>query len=877
MTTRTVNTIKRLFLAAVCTCIVAVTAETAARSIPKSKITALESGLATKSKSTSSARRRLTLKRVVRSGEALLKTHSTAANRYHVLGILFRARQELHGLEKSTLNRQALLETCRQLVDAPDAYADVRLDADLLLSQVELARQGASPSKRAEALRALMARYRNTPPETKLLRIATLMALEIGDDGLVADLRRAIAERASNDLEMIKFLRDNLGGQVLGVPFCGTFTSTDGMTLTFPIDRIGWSSLFFFWSKDNEGLEERVAKWQELHDKLPGLFDIFSFNVDGLPDAGASILRKLKVDWPAMRLPGGRDSLTYRTYARIDPVGVHVSPSGYAAMIMPGLHRDDYPRRVWSYLQKDTRYISQLRSLFVGEFLVVDPISPFDPLLPPELKSVRPANSGEAKLSRTADDVPQETLAAIQACFVLPPFRYRLSNEAELKNYQKAETLCGKAIQQHPDAPNLWIVHNRRIIARLGLWKVSCNPKHLAGAVQAAKAGLAVKSPKGAEVISRFCLAKEALRRKDANPKEVIGEFIEAAGGDKALGSALAAGVFLALDAGDRALHDQFRRRILDHHTENPLLWTVVSYLLDRYRRNYQFFAPYYRGWTISRHRAHLLTKGEPEDATRAFHSDFKDLDGKKFSIPRDTEGKWTAILFTAPWKADAKFPGGRLLGTVTKFAQARVLEDVSVFVAVLSDDADRVRALVKERPLGCPTVIVPGGMQNPLVHRLGILAEDIGPNFTVLRPDGTIAAAMSGLTMRTGRAENVLRNIVEWHDERAVDEALKDGDIEKARRLAFKLAPPEEPAPPNAKPVKKKRRTPISFPLLRSRAKVYMTMKDWKAALADMEEFVDRKTRQDAWMSVKSDELREAIRMRAVIRKELGLPEEEK
>ena len=135
----------------------------------------------------------------------------------------------------------------------------------------------------------------------------------------------------------------------------------------------------------------------------------------------------------------------------------------------------------------------------------------------------------------------------------------------------------------------------------------------------------------------------------------------------------------------------------------------------------------------------------------------------------------------------------------------------------------------------------------------------------------------MSGLTMRTGRAENVLRNIVEWHDERAVDEALKDGDLKKARRLAFRLAPPEEPAPPNAKPVKKKRRTPISFPLLRSRAKVYMAQKDWKAALADMEEFVDRKTRQDAWMSVKSDELREAIRMRAVIRKELGLPEEEK
>jgi hypothetical protein len=873
MTTRTVKTLRRLFLAAV----LSVAAETAATSIPESKITALESALTDKSKSTSPARRRLTLKRLIRAGEALLKTHTTASNRYAVLGILFRGRQELHGLNKSTVNREALLEVCRQLVDAPDAYADIRLDAELLLSQVELARKGASPSKRAEALRALMGRYRDTPAETKLFRIATLMALEIGDDGLLAELRRAISERASNDLEMIEFLRDHLGGQIFGAPFCGTFKRAGGTTFSFPIDRIGWSTVFLFWSKENEQLEERLAKWQELKDNLPSMFRIFSFNVDELPDAGESILRKMKADWPAMHLPGGRTSLTYRAYARTDPVGVHVSPSGYAAMIMPGLHRDDYPRRVQSYLKKDTRYLSQLRSLFIGEFLAVDPIKPFDPGTPPECKTYTTATSGTtAKLNRTADGVPVKTLAAIQACFVTPPFRYRLSHEEELGNYKKAEALCSRTIQQHPDAPNLWIVHNRRIIALLGLWKIACDPKHLEGAVREANACLALKPPPGADIVPRFCLAKEGLRHKGASPKAIIGKFIEAAGGKQAPGSALAAASILALDAGARALHEQIRRTILDHHTENPMMWTVVSFLLNRYHRYYLYSAPYYRGWSFGRRRQAYFSNGQPEDANRVLRAGLKTLEGETFRMPRDTVGKWTVILFTVPWEDGGAFPDKRFLSDVTGFAQARDPQDINLVVAFLSDDKERAAALMKDNASDCRTMVVPGGMRNQMVQRLGILAEDKSLNVTVLRPDGTIALALSGLAKGSYKGGGLIRNIIAWDEEKEVNLALEDGDLEKARRLAFKRAPIEEPTSHDPKKGKK-RRPLINLHHLRSRAKVYMALKDWKAALADMEQVVDRKTREDAHMSMKTAELREAIRLRSVIRKELGQPEEDK
>jgi hypothetical protein len=106
---------------------------------------------------------------------------------------------------------------------------------------------------------------------------------------------------------------------------------------------------------------------------------------------------------------------------------------------------------------------------------------------------------------------------------------------------------------------------------------------------------------------------------------------------------------------------------------------------------------------------------------------------------------------------------------------------------------------------------------------------------------------------------------VIEWHDEKVVDDALKSGDLAKARRLAFALAPLEEPVSPDKKkPAKKPKQ--ISLPHLRSRAKVYIAMKNWKAALTDAQEVFSRLTRRDGSMSMRTDELDEAEDLRATI-----------
>ena len=864
-----------LILATVWLCALPAAAKEKSPPIPDSKIASLAAKLDDKARGTSAARRRLALRRVIREGDSLLEMFPTAPNRYEVLGILFRGRQELLGLDKSASNRRAFLETCRQLADAPDEYAAIRLDADLLLSQTEAARQGADLEARADALRSLIKRYRDTPVEARVLRVALIMALEFGDTGLIRDIRWHMAERFAGNLELIMFQREKLAGQVFGAPFIGTFTRSDGKLVRFPIDYLGQTTVLYFWSKEGDGkkdIEQLATIWKEKASEVSGRLRIVSFNLDELPDAGEKFLRSLGVDWPAIQFPGGRDNPIYRAYARTDPRIVTMSPTGYVALVMAGNRgarqgKRDYSRWVGSALARgwtQPRYCSQLRSLFTGEFLVSDPSCPFDPAFPPELKAVSPGESGKGvQLTRTPSSVPAEKLLAIQKCFVAPPFRYRLSRDQVRANYEKADALCRKVIAAHPQAPDLWIVRNRRMIALLGLWKLSSDQKYLERAVDEAKVAMGKQCPRGADVVARFCVARQSLRAVDADSKAVIGDFLKISGGQEASAPALAAAALLALDVGDRMLHEQCRRALLDKHAENPIMWPVVSFLVNRYHRYWLYRATYTAGWSFGRRQGHFLSSGEPEDARRVLKAECKTLDGEAFRIPEDTSGKWTAIVLMS--RPNQGIPRGTV-----EFAEARPFKDVAIVAAVLDDDADKVRAILKEKPHKCPTVIVPGGMRNPLVRKLGILAEDERPNTVILRPDGSIAAVVSGLARTKG---NVIQNVIEWQDEKAVDDALDRGDLEEAKRLAFTMAPLKEPIPPDQKKRRRKRPKPISLPHLRSRAKVYMAMKDWKLALVDAEEVYLRIKRRDGFLSMRTAELDEAEKLRAAVLKVLGQP----
>tara|TARA_B110000908_G_scaffold96046_1_gene113589 strand:- start:260 stop:2905 length:2646 start_codon:yes stop_codon:yes gene_type:complete len=847
-----------------------------AGSISGDEIVALNVKLTEADKAASSARKKLAIRRVIRNGQALIKKHPSAPNRYEALSILFRSQQILVSLDDSAANRKAFLETCEKLATAPNEYAALRLDADLLLTQATSARQGADSHARSDALRPLVKRYRDTDVEAKVIRIAIIMSLEFGNTKLVNDLRKLVAERFPGDIDLINFQREKLAGQVFGAPFISTFQRSDGKAVRFPMDFLGTTTLLYCWSKENDGVEDLKAlatdwKKAKVEMKAAGRFQIVSMNMDDLPDAGEKILRGLGLDWQALKMPKGQDNPIYQTYIKRDtPTVLTVSPTGYVALYQSGGRSNrTYERRLQSMMSSSwakPRYASQLQSIFSGEFLVMDPQGNFDPAAPPEFKAISSgAAAKQDKLPRTAESVPEDKLRAIQSYFIDPPLRYRAPYSQIIANYEKADSLCRAAIAAHPEAPDLWIVRNRRISALMGLWKTQGDQQAFAAAVAEAKVSIASDYPPGTDVVPRLCLARQALRTADANPKAIIKNFIKAAGGNQASGPALLAASLLALDTGDRLLHDQYRRTFLDKHAGHPTMWTATAFLLDRYHRYWMYHPPFTAGWTYGRRQGYFLAIGTPEDAKRTFATELKTLAGKTVKIPESSDGKWTVISF-AP-----NLVGNEHLQRYSSFVADRPFEDINLIAAVLDDDADATRKLLEEKeeeqkkrrrqPYTFPTLLVPNGLQNPLVRKLGILAEEARPNILFLRPDGSIAVAMSGLSMN--HKGNVIQNVIELHDEKMVDDALAQKDLEEAKRLAFAYAPLVEPTP---KGQKKKKTVKISVPHLRSRAKVYLAMGELKAAYADAEEAYLAVNIRAGYISMRTDELEETEALKDTI-----------
>ena len=85
-----------------------------AGSISSDKIVALNAKLAETGKSTSSARKKLAIRRAIREAEALIKEHSSAPNRFEVWSILYRSQQVLVGL-LSNADQTAILYAARTI------------------------------------------------------------------------------------------------------------------------------------------------------------------------------------------------------------------------------------------------------------------------------------------------------------------------------------------------------------------------------------------------------------------------------------------------------------------------------------------------------------------------------------------------------------------------------------------------------------------------------------------------------------------------------------------------------------------------------------------------------------------------------------------
>jgi tetratricopeptide (TPR) repeat protein len=769
---------------------------------------------------------RMVCKSVARQASALLEASPEAPNRYAVLAVLFQCQKRLLWLERTERNRKALIETCTSLSKAPDEYAELRLEADMLLSERDLAEAEATVVERAEALEKTLSKYRGTPAEWKSLIIGGMVATKLQEFDLEKKISDTMAERFGGDHEFIELWREKNRGRIDAV-FSGRYKTPDGRTVVFPDDRLGHQYLAYFWSQNTPDIDKHLIAVKEVQSRSPGAVEVYSINLDELPDAGEKRLRSLGLDWPALYLPGGRQSSTYQAYARRDPDAVFVNAQGHVLLVaVPKGQRAIAGRGLregalggWTSISgiesrlDDPRFLAQLQYLFNGDFLA---------------GSVAwQVTSGEE--SSSPPQIASE-LKAIQSCLVTPPFRYRLTQKESLANYRRAEELCTAAIKNHPKVPDLWAVCNRRIIALLGMWRLGRDVKYLEEAVKEAEIVLGMKLPPGADVVARFCLAKQALR-SGGDPEVILADLIEQAGGDKAPASALAAAAILAIEGNARTAHEKYRPLLLDIKGDGePALWPVYAFLRDRHHRYRNFWAsPGGCGHDtregIYEYRNMVSGLAVPEDRSRRLDVELKQIDGGRIKIPGVATGEPLGVIFmepppTAPAQSN-------LMQQVKGFAGTYQKQGVKTVVVFLSEDANIVKPLIQNNEAGFLSGMLPDGLKNPLVQKLGILSADRVANPFLLRPDGTIAWSISGLQYRYYRGRGLVHPItmaigpnIDRIRFGPAFEALERGEFKKALQLFDGY-------------------TPLHWwtaDRLHGRALAYMGLKDWNAALAQID-----------------------------------------
>jgi len=706
--------------------------------------------------------------------------------------------------------------------------------------------------------------------------IASMIARNIEDQELEQDIVTMMSERFASDAEVIQFRLKNLGFGRADVPFSGNFKRADGVTLSFPVDQLGHTSIVVFWSQEMPEYQEALKKINEKTSAYADRLRVFSFNMDERPDAGEKQLHDLGLSWTAVHLPDGKKSRLARIFGVEKPFGYLVNPHGHTLLMSSLASRDRIKGNeahaqtavlVSDKLVPHARSMAQLQSLFICDFLVIA--------------------SGKTP-ARAADSVPPENLDAIEACFTPAPMRYRLTPAQALAGYTKAENLCRETISQFPKAPDLWRVRNQRIIALLGMWKIEIEPKHLDAAVAEARATLATTLPKGADVVPQFGLAKSALRQDGVDAKSTLSEFIKATGGDEAPASSYAAAAILALEAHSRDLHEDYRQKLFERHDENdPRLWPVVSFLRERYHR-FRLLRAIDQRRARKDSRSNIVNHRWNTSITPFPASALKTLEGGTLNLPKDTEGKMTLVLFVEPpADPDTEIPleitgkpaegkTKEVQGAIrfaTQLAEQHIHKDLKVVVAFLSDDPDRIKALVKKQGWTCEVAMVPGGLKNPLVRQLGILSADCIANIFLLRRDGTIAWHTTGLKHQFAFSHGYSAYLgmtvqIELCDIALAYKALEEGAYQQAADL---FAGPF--------PKKKDERFAWTAPRFHGRALANMKLKQWEAALED----IDKAIADHDPKSFRHDEDHpcrsriEMLTMRAIILESLGRTEEAK
>lgn len=778
----------------------------------------------------STLQRRREFKNIVRSALSLIEKRPEASNRFEALGLVFRCQKQLLVMDNSRRNQEAIIETARKLMDAPGDYALERFEADVLLSQWQLDSDGATEHQRAVSVAELADRYRNTEAEVESLMVASEIAFNLGEAELLKEFRRTLSTRFTGNAKAVGFLRERFAYKSSSLMFRGRFKDADGETLVLPIDRAGHVYLSCFWSHDTPGVKERLVEIKELQKKYDGRFEVLSFNLDELEDAGKKTLRNWGMDFRAMHLPDGKNNKLFRSCTSSKDFLIRITnANGYIILTPIGSTYRTYGRLtdVDEYMFitiEEDRLLSSMQTARIGDFLVTDPFEPFDANSPAELAF----DTIEPKENSVGADV----LKSIQDCFVAPPMRYRLSKQQALENYQRAVKLCDEAINKYTDSDNLWVVYNRKIIALLGCWNLSGEGGYLNLAVRSADTVMGMDVPEQARVAAKFCLARAALRKEGVDAKALLSDFIKDAGGPKACASYVGAAAVLSLDAGLSEFFYKYRDILLDEHLDNRQLWSLTACFFNKFVVSKLFRGNYY-GSDMRIFVGFREYQKDTEVRPRKFLIELKNLAGEAIEFPKpDADASNVVVFMEQPADKESADLQVEMVKRLDEIAKTHVHKKLNFVMGFVSEDVEAIKALVRMNNWDASkAAMVPGGISNPHVLRLGIFLADKRPNTFMVTHDGTVLWSMSGMyqmSAGTNAVPSTVKELTQRHDLTVGEAALQKGDFEKALKIFEGSFPPE-----------RRKHEYLKNAQLIGRSKAYKGMKNFKEAVAGYDNVV--------------------------------------
>ncbi|MBS3820769.1 MAG: hypothetical protein KGY81_03300, partial [Phycisphaerae bacterium] len=697
----------------------------------------------------------------------LLEAHRGARNRYEVRGVMMRAAQARAVVAHTAEARQAMFEIAREIA-ASEAPVAARMPADLLLTHAAIARHGRRSDEAVEAVAQFAEKYRGTEVEADSAMHAVMMAFDIGDEDLFKALEYRLSHEFGDNPEVVAFLRDRFGKRMDHILVNALLERPgDRGFWRLPMDVLGRPVTVTFWAAEREDLELKMRSVKRAYRENPDDVFLLGVNLDPDQDMARREAERLGLDYPQVYRGLGASDPFFLLFGNTTIPNVsYIRPDGRSASVVEERGRDDIGWATPKDQEPPGLALTYLRS---GEFVVTRPVGPTDPAAPPELGPPDAARAAMAALD--GPRVPAETLRSIQACFTVPPRRYRLAGpitgryqipdrEPVAALYETAVDRCERAIDENPDAVDLFLVRNRLMVALVGLSAIRTKPSLTERAAEVGRTVLEDDhAPQTGKLLADVCALRWTLREQmdTAVIRDALRAFVARYAGGHREPHAVAMAAILALELGDGKLHKDLVHEIERHHRLNqdmrPFLWCCE----------------------------------DDHETGRELRATIPLLDGGTLHFPDDWRGRAGVVVFIAycddPRVMKERAERMDLLKTHWYGGKEgkKGPDALHVLYAVIGGTRQKVQDLAEQQNWPWPVAYSGPGWDDPLAQAYRGPGTQKGYSMLVVDPDGIIVQEKRGswINQRFDKVLKMLSN--RRRDAEAIDAgraALAEGDF---------------------------------------------------------------------------------------------------